>query len=197
MRIIAGECHGRRLVSPKGRRTRPITDRVKQAVFSSLGSLYGTPGQLPPLCVLDLFAGPGSLGLEALSRGARLCCFVEKDKAALQALHRNIEALEMGGRCWILAEDAFSAELPHPPIDSGWELAFVDPPYELSELIGKGDPVPRLLAKLADHDLLAKDAVVLLRHHGTVQFPRRIGTLMPYSVRTYGKMAVTWFRNER
>lgn len=197
MRIIAGKYRGRRLVCPRGFGTRPITDRVKQALFSSLGSRYNTPGQLPELYILDLFSGPGSFGLEALSRGAGICCFVEKDRAALGALKQNINELELGGKCWIVSGDAFNTDLPQPPGSQGWELAFVDPPYSLGKLAATGDPVPLLMGRLADQDILAREATVILRHPASTKYQNKISSLVPRETRIYGSMGITWFYNER
>ncbi|MCH7814456.1 MAG: RsmD family RNA methyltransferase [Planctomycetes bacterium] len=87
MRIIAGRWRSRRIAAPPSRTTRPFPDRIKEAVFDILGARWGSPGTVPPLWVADLFAGSGSLGLEAVSRGARGCVFVERDRAAQLARH--------------------------------------------------------------------------------------------------------------
>lgn len=131
MRIIAGAAKGRRLVGPRGSQTRPMTDRVKEALFSSLGdSVVGAD-------VLDLFAGSGSLGLEALSRGARSATFVEHSRAALSALERNVSAVALGGTVRSQAVESFLGSPPSDiPID-GYRLVFVDPPYaaELASVV--------------------------------------------------------------
>jgi len=119
MRIIAGRWRGRPLVAPPGESTRPTSDRVREALFSMLASRLGT---FEGLRVADLFAGSGALGLEALSRGAAHCSFVETDRAALDAIRRNVAALGAEGD--ILAGSAFHARLPGP-----LDLAFLDPPY--------------------------------------------------------------------
>lgn len=119
MRIIAGKAKGRRLDAPRGPKTRPMMDRAKEAVFSALGSVDG-------LAVVDLFAGSGSLGLEALSRGAATAVFVESDRLALQSLRKNIDAAGLGGTVVSSDVDAFLEN-----VGSGYDLAFVDPPYAL------------------------------------------------------------------
>lgn len=197
MRIIAGQCRGMRLAVPKGKVTRPMPDRVRQAVFSSLGSEYATAGMLPALHVLDLFAGTGSLGLEAVSRGAKLCCFVEKSVRAVSVLRRNIEHLHLGGRCWIVGGDAFVCDLPRAPSAGGWDLAFVDPPYATAEIHVDASSVPNLLAGLSESDTLSDGAWVLVRHPLPVDYERRIARLIPDRTRTYGTMKLTWFRYER
>lgn len=121
-RIIGGEFGGRRLAAPSGRATRPTTDRVREAWMSILGP------ELPGARVLDLFAGTGALGLEALSRGAGTVDFVERAPAALAALRRNIADLGVADRCRVSRSDAmrFTEGLgPH-----AYDVAFADPPYD-------------------------------------------------------------------
>src|SRR6476660_6554249 len=120
MRIVAGEWRGRRLVAPPGRTTRPTSDRVREAVFCILGPLDGER-------VLDLFAGSGALGLEALSRGAGEATLVERDRAALKALRANVEALGAGAR--VIGGDV-AAFLDSAAAAGGhYDLVFLDPPY--------------------------------------------------------------------
>src|SRR5512140_1618812 len=101
MRIIAGEFRGRQLLAPEGSTTRPITDRVKQSLFDILSP------RLEGAIVYDLFAGTGSLGLEALSRGASFCTFFEQDRSALSRLTQNIASLRLQGKCRLIAGDLF------------------------------------------------------------------------------------------
>jgi 16S rRNA (guanine966-N2)-methyltransferase len=142
MRVVAGELRGRRLKAPVGGATRPTTDRVREAVFSSLTSLDAIVGAR----VADLYAGSGALGIEALSRGAVHCTFVESDRAALSAIHDNVGTLGLTGRSRIMSGNVL-AMLPRlPPCD----LAFADPPYGF-------DGWPRLLTGL-DAALLVAEA---------------------------------------
>jgi 16S rRNA (guanine966-N2)-methyltransferase len=97
MRVVAGQFRGRRLQAPPGETTRPILDRAKVALFDWLGAQLSQPGDLPPIHVLDMFCGAGSLGIEALSRGVASCTFVEKDKEALQSLRMNLAQLGISG----------------------------------------------------------------------------------------------------
>ena len=121
MRIIAGEFRGRGLKAPGDRRARPTADRVREAWFSILA------GELPGARVLDLFAGSGALGLEALSRGAEAVDFVELSRSALAALRANVAALDVDDRVRVHAGDAlrFVADLAA----GRYDLAFADPPY--------------------------------------------------------------------
>jgi 16S rRNA (guanine966-N2)-methyltransferase len=152
VRIIAGSWRGRSLIAPPDDRIRPTSDRVKGAIFNILA--HGIEGvQLDGARVIDLFAGTGALGFEALSRGAAHCVFVENDAEARGLLTRNIALLDFAARCEVLSVDATrlgSARGRQP-----FTLAFLDPPY------GKGLG-ERTLAALATGAWLAPDAVVVL-----------------------------------
>ncbi|HVJ03058.1 MAG TPA: 16S rRNA (guanine(966)-N(2))-methyltransferase RsmD [Sphingomonas sp.] len=121
MRIIAGEWRGRPLVAPKGDTTRPTADRTREALFSMLASRLGT---FEGLAVADLFAGSGALGLEALSRGAASCLFVEQDKTALDALKANIAKLGARG-----ADVRPGSVMALGPARAPLDLILMDPPY--------------------------------------------------------------------
>lgn len=120
MRIIAGQWRGRQLVAPKGDATRPTADRTREGLFSMLGSRLGS---FEGLRVADFFAGSGALGLEALSRGAASCAFVEQDKPALDALRSNIATLK--AQADIRAQSVMTLPLTKEPFD----LILIDPPY--------------------------------------------------------------------
>ena len=142
-RIIAGSARGRRLQVPAGEGTRPTSDRAREGLFSSLLSLLDLDGAR----VLDLYAGSGALGLEALSRGAASATLVEDDPAALAVLHDNVERLALPGAHVVgVAVERWLAAAPEPRYD----LALLDPPYELDVV-----PVLELLLPW-----LAEDAVV-------------------------------------
>ena len=130
MRIVAGSHGGRRLVAPPGNTTRPTSDRVREALFSMLGSLDGHE-------VLDLFAGSGALGLESLSRGARRAVLVERDRRALVALRTNVAALGFGdGRAVVRAGDAGRVARDAAAGAEAYDLVFLDPPYRLAAGFG-------------------------------------------------------------
>lgn len=138
MRVISGRLGGRRLQAPKGKATtRPTSDRVKEALFSMLGDLDGA-------VALDLFAGTGALGIEALSRGAERAVFVERERAAVAAIRANLASLGLGGsRAELRVGDARTALRAAREAGETYDLVFVDPPYdharewagELSELL--------------------------------------------------------------
>jgi 16S rRNA (guanine966-N2)-methyltransferase len=123
MRIIAGEWRGRKLVAPKGDGTRPTADRTRETLFSMLASRLGS---FEGLSVLDLFAGSGALGLEALSRGAAQCQFVEQDKPALDSIRANIASLGARERTTVTGASVMSLG----PARGSVDLILADPPYE-------------------------------------------------------------------
>ncbi len=123
MRIIAGEWKRRQLRAPSGEATRPTADRVRETLFSMLTSRLGS---FEGLTVADLFAGSGALGLEALSRGAAHCLFVEQDAPAIRSLRDNIAALHAQSRCGVQAASVLSLGKTRAPLD----LILLDPPYD-------------------------------------------------------------------
>ena len=136
MRIVAGSKKGARIFAPKGAGTRPTSDRVREAIFAILGSVEGAS-------VLDLFAGSGALGLEALSRGATSATFVESDAAAVKAIERNLEKLGLEGRIVRSNAARYVART-----DERYDVVFLDPPYELVESLRMplAEHLPRVLA---------------------------------------------------
>jgi 16S rRNA (guanine966-N2)-methyltransferase len=123
MRVIAGRLGGRRLKAPRGRTTRPTSDRVREALFAMLGDLQGA-------CVLDLFAGTGALAIEALSRGAERAVFVERDAAAVATLEENLAALEIGpDTAEVRRVEALTALRSACRAKETYDLLFIDPPY--------------------------------------------------------------------
>lgn len=158
MRIIAGEFRRRRLLSPpEGSTTRPIPDRVKESLFGILR------GNVEGAAVLDVFAGTGAIGLEAISRGAARCVFVERDKRVAETLRRNIETLGCGDRCEVVVGDALGisilARSPRPV-----DLIFFDPPYSMVEDATPGGGWERVRAQFSRLvDLLSGQGFAVLR----------------------------------
>ena len=183
MRIIAGQHKGRGLLSPKGLTTRPITGRVKAALFNILGE--GIQGAV----VVDLFCGTGSLGLEALSRGASFCYFAERDRLAVARLRRNVQAMRLADRCRIWRGDVLRhllgwvEELTEPV-----HVAFVDPPFSLSRTWHWDSAAEKLFEPLAGK--LAADGLVVFRCPRKIDLPDAFGTLCVRRRRDYGKMSL-------
>ena len=172
MRVIAGRLGGRRLTAPRGLDTRPTSDRVREALFSALGDVSGARA-------LDLYAGTGALGIEALSRGAAHATFVESARPALAALRANLGALGLASSTRVVALPVAraAAALPGP-----FDLVFADPPYAaLAE-------VPVALTALAA--AIAPGARVVVEHASRDPAPEIAG-LTPRPSRAYGDTTVT------
>ncbi len=152
MRIVAGAHRGRVLVAPKGHSTRPTADRARQAMFNVLDHAPWAPG-LQGSRVLDLFAGSGALGIEALSRGAADCLFLDTDRAAREAIDSNLASLGLGDRASVARTDA--TRLGAPPPNGRFDLAFLDPPYNRSM-------VEPALESLARNGWLNDEAIVVV-----------------------------------
>ena len=178
VRIIAGIAKGRRLVGPRGSATRPPMDRMREAVFSALGA------RIDAAIVLDLYAGTGSFGLEALSRGAGSVTFVERDGAALAALRANVDAVGLGGR--IVASDV---EVALTGQAGPYDIVFVDPPYSLSSM----DLEPVLAA--VSVRLTAGATVLIHRRRDEVEVQTE-GTLALTRRRRYGDSEIWWYIKE-
>lgn len=183
-RIVAGTAKGRRLaVPPRG--TRPTSDRAREAMFSSLGGLLELPGTR----VLDLFAGTGAVGLEALSRGAAWVEFVESDRAACEVLRRNIAAVGID-RAAVHRRPA-AVYLVGSGADDPFDLVFADPPYAFGE-----QQLGVLLATLVDGGWLSEHAIVVLERSARGPDPQWPTALEAIKQKRYGE-GMLWYGRRR
>jgi 16S rRNA (guanine966-N2)-methyltransferase len=176
MRIVRGSHGGRVLRAPHGAATRPTSEKVREAIFNILPDVGG-------MQVLDLFAGSGALGIEALSGGAAHATFVDQAKPALSVIRHNLRELGLEDRATVLAGDAVALGARHVPA-SPWQLVFVDPPY-------RSDLALRAVQTLAH---LAPGAVVVLEHDRHNAPPDEVGSLVRTDQRRYGDTLVSFFR---
>ncbi len=180
MRVIAGELGGRRLHAPPGERTRPTSDRVREALFMALGPLEG-------MRVVDLYAGSGALGIEALSRGAARADLVDLDRRARATIARNVAELGLEDRVhvWPLRLPAGLARLG--PVLERASVVFADPPYG-------GAEARATLAALGRPGVIPDGARVVLETHGKDDVPPREGSLARERERRYGETVVHVYR---
>ena len=176
MRVIAGTAGGRSLVAPRGAATRPIADRVKETLFAILAD------RVLDAVVLDLYAGSGAIGIEALSRGASLCDFVEQDRRALAALRENLDRAGVEDRAGVRPMDV-SRYLALPDLPR-YDLVTLDPPYATRAILA---PLERVAAHLAP------GAVVVVKHHWRTAMPAVPG-LAPWRARRFGETALTFLQ---
>lgn len=161
MRIIAGKYRRRKLLSNPGMTTRPITDRVKESLFENIHR------RVEGKKVADIFAGTGTIGLEALSRGASSVTFIEKDRGAIQLLKDNVEKLECRSETLIWPADilrcSFKPKGSNVELFTPWQVVFFDPPYEMVSSIQPGKPLWLSMKRLARPEVTSQDVTLVFR----------------------------------
>jgi len=161
MRIISGASKGRRLVTPKSQAIRPTSDRVKESIFNLLGE------EVEGKAILDLFAGTGNLGIEALSRGAKRALFVEKGRQAVRLIQRNLSQTGMREQSEILPKDVSRAIGILKQRGESFDLILMDPPYE------KG-LIQKTLLKLQSHRIYHEDSILIIEHDRREPIPEKL-----------------------
>ena len=180
MRVLAGALKGRKLVTPKGERTRPTADQVRIALLDTL-----TPW-LADARVLDLFAGAGGVGFEALSRGAAHATFVERDPRAVGALRENVETLGVRDHTRLMRGNVARELVRLHTEGERFDIVFLDPPYEAD--------VSPTLVQLGGGSLIAPGGVVIAQHLTKKAPAERIGALIAFRTRRFGESTLTFYR---
>lgn len=183
MRVISGTAKGRSLVPPPDRRVRPTTDRIKEALFSIIGSLCG---DITGFNVLDIFAGTGSLGIESLSRGAVKAVFIDNQRSSAALIKTNLDSTGFAGASEVLIADAATALAQMAIQGRTFNLVFADPPYS------KGF-AQLLLRQLASLPVLANGALVVIETSSREDLPQSEGELKQIDRRTYGDTALVFY----
>ena len=187
LRIVSGLRRGFKLFTLPGLATRPMGERARQAVFNVLGE------RVAGARVLDLFAGSGVLGLEALSRGADHVVFVEVVPEAVSIIQRNIDKLDFAGRARVIRTDVFRcASYAHHA--GRCDLVFIDPPYEMVRELTSDSPFGAFLADLSTRDILGPDGIIILGHHRDSLLNERFGKIVLSDRRNYGINGVAFLR---
>ncbi len=153
MRIVGGTNRGRNIACPKGRDTRPTSDQTRESIFNILAHAPWSP-PIEGAIVADIFAGSGALGLEAISRGAAFCLFVETEPKARAAIRENVDTMSLGGITRLHRRDATRLKIAPGNLRGPFTHIFIDPPYNKA----LGVPV---LRRLKEHGLLAPDAMIM------------------------------------
>jgi len=179
VRIISGEAKGKKLYSPKGRGVRPTADRIKEAIFDILGPEWRE------IRALDLFSGTGSLGLEALSRGAERVVFVERSRPALNALNKNISLCGFGARARVMATSVSRALALIGKRGESFGIIFADPPY------GKGW-VEKTIEEVLRNRVLSRDGMIVIEHTPRESPPAEQSGLIALRQETYGETSISF-----
>lgn len=183
MRVIAGEHRGRRLAAVPGKGTRPTSDKVKESIFNMIGPYFDGGW------ALDLYAGTGGLGIEALSRGAERAVFVERDTKAFAVVKQNVTACRLENQAELYRSDADRIIHTLAKRNIAFDLVFLDPPYAQQKIVEE----IRLMQEL---NMLADGAWIVAEHDGSVKLPEEIGNCVLDRTATYGDTAVTLYYHE-
>lgn len=183
MRVVSGKYKGKSLKAVPGNSTRPTTDKVKEAIFNIIGPYFDGG-----LC-LDLFAGSGGLGIEALSRGTDKVIFVDRDGKAIQTIHENLRQCNIENEAEVYRNDANRALKAIVKRELLFDYIFLDPPYAKQQL-------KELLEMIDKHRLLKANGIVLCEHSTDVKLPARIAGLVKMKEETYGIITISIFSTE-
>lgn len=183
MRIITGIAKGRKLMVPEGNNTRPTLDRVKESLFNIISNNISDSN------VLDLFAGSGGLGLECISRGAKLCIFCEKDKNTFSYLRQNVINLGFSSYCELYNHDAFFVLKKCSQRNLKFDIVFLDPPY------GKG-LIEKAIKSISDYNLLNKDGIIITEYDEKDILPDKIENFIKYRNEKYGRVRISFWTEE-
>ena len=190
MRVIAGSARGIHLNSLIGDKTRPIQDRTKESLFNILS------GVIPGSRVLDMYAGTGAIGIEALSRGAMSCIFVENNRSAIEVITKNLEATKLQDKAQVVLYDVFDV-IPYLEKNKiEVEIVFASPPYPLVEKDSYRDKLLNLFSLMCSNHIIQPEGLIMLQHRKTdFEIPQETICLELFDTRTYGDTQFSFFKN--
>jgi 16S rRNA (guanine966-N2)-methyltransferase len=176
--VVSGICKGRPLKAVPGNTTRPTTDKVKEALFNMIGPYFdGGIG-------LDLFAGSGGLGLEALSRGLEKVIFIDRESKAIQVIHENIKTCKFEEQAEVYRNDADRALKALIKREISFDYIFLDPPYKKQQLVN-------LMEKMDKQDIVKTDGIIVCEHSFDVDLPKSVGRFNQIKHEKYGIIAIS------
>ncbi|HHW61529.1 MAG TPA: 16S rRNA (guanine(966)-N(2))-methyltransferase RsmD [Syntrophomonadaceae bacterium] len=182
MRVIAGSAKGRRLQAPAGMDTRPITDRIKESLFNILAP------DIEGADFLDLFAGSGGVGIEALSRGARQAVFVDNSRKAAAVLAANLKHCDLEQHADLRLDDAIRAIKKLEREGRQFDIIYVDPPFTNAAIFSE------VMAVLDRADILASMGKMVIRSHRKMDMPEKLTQLERYRLKEYGESVLHFYR---
>lgn len=181
MRVIAGKVRGHPLIAPDGFNTRPITDKIKEALFSSWQM------KLEGSHFLDLFAGSGSMGIEAMSRGAEKVVFVEKDRKAIEIIKKNLSSCKFTDGYAVYKDDVFRRIECLKDDGEQFDIVYLDPPFTVDSIF-----LP-VMEVLSDGKLLRENGIIMIRTRKEKEMPDEIGKMTKYKFKQYGISGVHYY----
>lgn len=181
MRVITGKAKGHKLKSPKGLKTRPTTDRIKESVFNIIGDI------LPDSTALDLYSGTGSIGIEFLSRGAKLCYFIDNDPTSIKVINENLQKTSLKDQAYVYKNDVHSAIKILSRKGLSFDYIFMDPPY------GK-DLVIQTIENIFKLGIIKKKGIIIAEHETELELPTHILGFAKSDSRNYGSTTVTFYK---
>ncbi|MDD7281119.1 MAG: 16S rRNA (guanine(966)-N(2))-methyltransferase RsmD [Erysipelotrichaceae bacterium] len=184
MRVISGKARGKKLVAPAGMHTRPVTDQIKEALFSSWQF------RINGARFLDCFAGSGSMGIEAISRNASYTVFIDNDNEANKIIHQNLKACHFDSNYKVLKEDVFQAFNYLDSKKESFDIIYMDPPYTVDEIF---IPVMEAISKT---NLLKNDGILAIRTKKEKEMPNRFNHLVKTKQKKYGISMVHFYELE-
>lgn len=190
MRVIAGSARGICLSSVKGSSTRPIPDRIKGSLFNILADV------IPGSRVLDMYAGTGAIGIEALSRGAKSCIFVENEWSAIQVIKKNLEVTRLQDKARVLNYDVFEIAPYLEKNNVEVDLVLASPPYPLIEKNSYRDKLLTLFSSLCSKHIIQSEGLIMLQHRKTdFEMAPEVFSIELFDTRIYGDTQISFFKN--
>jgi 16S rRNA (guanine(966)-N(2))-methyltransferase RsmD len=181
VRVITGKAKGHKLKSPKGLKTRPTSDRIKESVFNIIGDI------LPDSLVLDLYSGTGSIGIEFLSRGAKLCYFIDNDSLSIKVINENLQKTGLISQAYVYRNDVHNAINILGRKGLSFDYIFMDPPY------GK-DLVIQTIENIYKLGIIKNKGIIIAEHETELELPIHILGFTKSDSRNYGRTTVTFYK---
>ncbi len=181
MRIIAGDFKGKKLIPIKGVKIRPTSDKIKAAIFNILGS------SIKDKKILDLFSGTGALGIEAVSRGAEFCIFMDNNKYSLSVINKNVNLCRIENRTRIIKKDIIGLDKIINYANYQFDILFLDPPY-------KANIIDSVMKKISQTVFQDSKVIIIAEHSIKTKLSQIITPFILYDTRKYGNTAVSFFR---
>lgn len=181
MRVITGKVKGFKIKAPKGLKTRPTTDRIKESLFNIIGTLYEES------IVLDLFSGSGNIGIEFLSRGAKECHFVDNDMESIKVIKENLNKTKLINQSNVHKKDSISALKYFSSNKIKFDYIFMDPPYNKDLSLST-------LLEIEKNDLLNEEGYLIIEHETELDLPESLNNIYKFDLRKYGITSISFYK---